>query len=228
MSIAGQLQHAATVVRLSRTFIRRLFDLSKVVSRPDHHIRLSVGAWSDLAWWHEFLAGWNGISMMTAASRAIPTVTVTSDASGSWGCGAFCGGHWFQLAWSDTQCDSTTNIAVKELIPIAMAAALWGGDWRGKTVHCRCDDQAVVSVLQSRTSKEQGIMHLLWCLFFFEASYSFHISSSHIAGEANTLADAISRNNMASVTQVLGPSAGEFQVTPPRALINMLIDAKPD
>ena len=54
LSIAGQLQHAATVVR---TFIRRLFDLSKVVSRPDHHIQLSVGGRSDLAWWHEFLAG---------------------------------------------------------------------------------------------------------------------------------------------------------------------------
>ena len=113
LSIAGQLQHAATVVRPGGTFIRRLFDLSKTVRRPDHHIRLSVGARSDLAWWHEFLANWNGISMMTAASREVSTVTVTSDASGSWGCGAFCGQRWFQLACSDTQCNSTTNIAVK-------------------------------------------------------------------------------------------------------------------
>ena len=28
LSLAGQLQHAATVVRLGRTFLRRLFDLS--------------------------------------------------------------------------------------------------------------------------------------------------------------------------------------------------------
>ena len=89
LSIAGQLQHAATVVRLGRTTIQRLFDLSKTVNRPDHHIRLSVGARSDLEWWHKFLAGWNGILMMTAASRDVSTVMVTSDASGSWGCGAF-------------------------------------------------------------------------------------------------------------------------------------------
>ena len=72
------------------------------------------------------------------------------------------------------------------------------------------------------------MIHLLRCLFFFEALYSFQISSSHIAGEANTLADAISRNNMVSVMQVLGPNAGELRVTPPRALIDMLINAKPD
>ena len=85
LSIAGQLQHAATMVRPGRTFIRRFFDLSKTVSRPDHHIRLSVRASSDLARWYEFLADWNGISMMTAASSRVSTVTVTSDASGSWG-----------------------------------------------------------------------------------------------------------------------------------------------
>ena len=90
------------------------------------------------------------------ASREVSSVTVTSDASGSWGCGAFCSRQWFQLTWSDTLCDPTTNIAVKELIPIVIAAALWGGEWRGETVHCRCDNQAVVSVLRSRTSKDDS------------------------------------------------------------------------
>ena len=70
-------------------------------------------------------------------------------------------------------------------------------------------------------------MHLLRCLFF-EARYSFQISSSHIAGEANTLADAMSRSNMVSGMQVLGPNVRESQVTPPRALIDLLINAKPD
>ena len=37
-------------------------------------------------------------------------------------------------------------------------------------------------------------MHLLRCLTFLEAQFSFYIFSTHIKGEHNTLADALSRN----------------------------------
>ena len=95
MSIAGQLQHEAKVVRPGRTFSRRLFDLSKTVSHPDHHIRLSAGARSDLAGWQLFVESWNGISLMSAAYRRLPEVKSTSDTSGAWGCGGYWDDKWF-------------------------------------------------------------------------------------------------------------------------------------
>ena len=228
LSVAGQLQHAATVVKPGRTFLRRLFDLSKVVKHPDHHLRLSAGARSDLAWWSEFLEAWNGVSWMIAANKTVPDVILTSDASGSWGCGAFWEQRWFQVAWEDTSCSPSANITVKELIPIIIAAALWGKEWQGKVINCCCDNQAVVAVLQSRSSKEAEVMHLLRCLFFFEAVSSFHIQSSHIAGVENTLADDISRNKLSSVLQVLGPQAEASRVTPSQLLLDLLINVKPD
>lgn len=103
LSIAGQLQHAATVVWSGRVFIRRLFDLSTTVKKPNHHIRLNKGARSDLAWWNEFLVTWNGISLLAVMGEQEPTVVLTSDASSSWGCGAYWGSKWFQLPWSDTE-----------------------------------------------------------------------------------------------------------------------------
>lgn len=118
------LQHAATVVKAGRTFLRRLYDLSKTVSHPDHHVHLSVGARSDLAWWDTFLVSWNGISLMTATDRKAPDTILTSDASGGWRCGGYWDDRWFQLAWEDTKCPSSANITVKELIPIVLAAAL--------------------------------------------------------------------------------------------------------
>ena len=120
LSVAGQLQHTATVVKPGRTFMWRLFDLRKTVSHPDHHVRLSVGARSDLAWWHLFLELWNGIFLMTAAHRTLPNTILTSDASGTWGCGGYWGDKWFQVSWEDTECSP----AVKELIPIVIAAAV--------------------------------------------------------------------------------------------------------
>ena len=70
-------------------------------------------------------------------------MSVTSDASGSWGCGAYTqSGEWFQLEWPDEWLN--INIAAKEMVPIAVAAALWGRSWRGQHILFRSDNEAVV------------------------------------------------------------------------------------
>ena len=228
LSLAGQLQHAATVVRPGRTFLRRLFDLSATVRRPHHHLSLNKGARSDLAWWHEFLTDWNGVSLLVALGEQEPTVTLTSDASGKWGCGAFWESGWFQLAWRDTACNDEGNIATKELIPIVLAAAMWGKVWEGQVVCCRCDNEAVVAVLNRRTSRDQDLMHLLRCLSFFEARFSFRAIASHISGAQNYLADDLSRNKLSSFLQAADQVTLSHQVKPPQPLLDMLVNTKPD
>ena len=87
------------VVRSGRTFLRRLIDLSTKAMRLDHFIRLNGEARADLEWWFQFIGPWNGVSLLSSLSAQAPAVTIYSDASGSWGCGAICQGHWFQLQW---------------------------------------------------------------------------------------------------------------------------------
>ena len=48
---------------------------------------------------------------MRAVSKPLVDVEVFSDASGSWGCGAYSGSQWFQFAWSSDA--ATKQIAVK-------------------------------------------------------------------------------------------------------------------
>ena len=115
LSIAGQLQHSAMAVWPGRTFLRRLFDLSTIVEKPNHHISLNKAARSDLMWWNEFLTDWNGVSLLSVLGEHEPSVILTSDASGNWGCGAYWDSWWFQLPWSATSCPVGTNIATKEL-----------------------------------------------------------------------------------------------------------------
>ena len=98
-SLIGQLQHASAMVRAGRSFLRRMIVLAKSRHSPSHYIRLNKSFRSDLMWWHTFLKDWNGITLLSSLGKATPTVTITSDTSGSWGCGAFCGTHWFQLQW---------------------------------------------------------------------------------------------------------------------------------
>lgn len=99
LSLIGYLQHAAKAVRQGRSFLRRLIKASTVVDNLDGFLRLNVVAYSDIKWWSVFASQWNGTSMLVRFSKSHPDFTVTSDASGNWGCGAYEQEQWFQLQW---------------------------------------------------------------------------------------------------------------------------------
>ena len=91
--------------------------------------------------------------------------------------------------WSNMACTEEVNIATKELIPVVIAAAMWGMNWEGQVVCSQCDNEAVVAVLNRHTSRDQDLMHLLRCLSFFEAKFGFRVVARHIPGTQNSLAD---------------------------------------
>ena len=108
LSLLGLLHHAATVVRPGRAFLRSLIDTAATVQALDHRVHLNSSARADLAWWHTFLRTWNGTSIMPPTN---PPLILVSDASGTWGCGAFYENCWFQLQWPDSW--SSVTIAPK-------------------------------------------------------------------------------------------------------------------
>ena len=220
-SLLGRLSHAATVVRQGRTFLRQLFPLLSLDRAPHHYIRLNAGARADLLWWRLFLRGWNGTSFFPAAT---PSVEVVSDASGSYGCGAFSLAHgWFQIEWPESW--QSVSIAGKELAPIVVAAALWGHQWRRSRVLFRSDNMAVITILNTCTARDPFLMHLLRCLVFYAASFRFHFMSEHIPGERNIAADAISRNNLSLFTS-LTPQIPHVVV--PQPVLDLLVTRRPD
>ena len=54
-SLAGSHQHACSVVRPGRAFLRRVFEAMKGIRHSHHHITLNSAMRSDLAWWALFL-----------------------------------------------------------------------------------------------------------------------------------------------------------------------------
>ena len=226
LSLIGQLQHACKVVRAGRSFLRRLIDLSTVPKKMHHQVRLNRAFQSDLLWWDTFLEDWNGVSMMTSLHRSPASATLTSDASGGWGCGAFTSdGEWFQMQWPDYW--GSVHITVKELVPIVVASAIWGQKWRGKTVRCRCDNAAVVAVTRSGSSKHPLVMHLLRCLSFFVAYYQLYLDTVHLPGRCNEAADALSRDNLPLFMQLI-PDAQQLPTSVPDCLFRALVLTTPD
>ncbi len=179
LSLIGYLQRAYWVIRPGRSFLRRMIDLSTGVRALHHRVRLNAGFRSDLKWWNCFLPIWNGTCPMSSVVRANPQVVLTSDASGKWGCGAYTStGDWFQLKFPDSWLE--VHITVKELLPIFLAVAVWGHLWRGVTVSYRCDNMAVVAIVNSGRSRMDWAMHLMRCLSFFLARWDVTLVCQHI------------------------------------------------
>ena len=163
--------------------------------------------------------------MMTVVDRSNPVASITSDASGSWDCGAFYLSHWFQIAWGGPVAES--SITVKELVPIVVAVALWGRPWAGGIVLARCDNAAVVAMINKGTCKEQECMHQLRCLSFIGAEFNFNLVATHVEGQENVLDDALSRNNISLFCQLYQLAHATPTCIPPE-LLDLLVLSKPD
>ena len=163
--------------------------------------------------------------MLRAHNREHPDVVMTSDASGKWGCGAFCGPKWFHFQWSTLMKD--VHITIKELIPIVLAVAVWGREWQGLTVQARCDNSAVVDILNWGNSQDPEVMHLMCCLAFIQAKFQVYLLASHIQGIKNDLADALSRTNL-NYFKFHHPQAAQDPTPIPQELLDLTLISKPD
>ena len=150
---------------------------------------------------------------------------VHSDASGAWGCGAYWGSRWLWWEWQGPSV--SWDISAKELLPILYALVMWGSHWRGRVVVFHCDNMAVVSVVNTGSSRDSTLMHMLRCLFFVAAKFEVQVRAQHIPGIMNVAADALSRNNLPHFLQVVH-QADPDPSPMPAALVDLLVREQPD
>ena len=114
------------------------------------------------------------------------------------------------------------DISVKQLVPVVVAAAPWGGLWRGKHICFHSDNMAVVSILSTETAKSPPLMHLLRCFSFYCALYCINVSCMHVPGAINAAADALSHNKLPLFSSLV-PQALPFPI--PTTLV---VTSRPD
>ena len=78
-----------------------MIDVVHKAKQLDHWVHLAAEFKSDLAWWHCFVEYWNGLGMMQSVSAYwSPKFSFSTDALGSWGCGACWERSWIQYPWN--------------------------------------------------------------------------------------------------------------------------------
>ena len=197
LSLIGSLYHACALIKPGRAFLRRLIELCKVPKALHHFVCLNKEGSSDIARWAAFASRWNGIGLLSVLGKVRSTVCLESDASGGWGCGAVWQHRWLQLKWEPGT--ERLGIAAKETFPGVLAAVCWGRSWTSKHVLFNVVNSTVVSALRSGSCRDQQAMCLIRLLHFVVAELQFTFTAELIPGTENIVANAISRNLIATM-----------------------------
>ena len=185
--------------------------------RDDHPIPLNQEFHQDLTWWRELFQSWDGLSFFLMPAWApLPDFQVSSDAAGSLGFGVIFNSQWFFGEWAVSQ--QPRSMAYKELFPIVVAAHLWGSQWSTWRVEFLCDNESVVAVLSSSTSRDADLMVLLRYLALLAVRHSFSFKASSVHGKANLVVDSLSRFQLLRFRH-LSPHAAETPMPIPPALL---------
>ena len=117
-----------------------------------------------------------------------------ADTSGSWGCAALFGKHWFRPnEWS------TGTIMAKELVPIVLGCAVWGPLLTEKSTVFQCDNHGLMQAINKGSSRDLMVMHLLRCLWYFTTFFDMQMMAIHIPGAAKNSTDMLSRDQTTHV-----------------------------
>ena len=114
--------------------------------------------------WKHFIVNWNGAGFFLSSTwQNSRCLELHTDASGSLGYGGFFGTKWFQGKWEPHQelGQNEISIAWQELFAIVVACHIWGAFLQNKRIILHCDNEAIVSIINSKRSRISQVMDLL-------------------------------------------------------------------
>jgi hypothetical protein len=209
--LAGYLSFCSSVVRIGRTYLRRLWDFMATFAKPWSLRPLTATATADLIWWRDLLPRFNGIRILQDANRAVHHLY--TDASNH-GMGAFlykdntADGDWHKHAstvpptqmfsYDYEQHEAALHINTTEVLVIKHAFDLWAQRWRHGSVVIHTDNTTAEAGFCTGTTKGNG-MELLRSSLLQAASYDVVLHAVRITTSDNTLADALSRLDWTTV-----------------------------
>ena len=102
------------------------------------------------------------------------------------------------------------NIASLEMINILVALKVWHSQWAGHRVLIHCDNQAVVSVLNTGKARDEFLCNIARNIFMWLSPCNIYLHVVHVAGRCNTVADLLSRwfitcNNFQKLQELIHP-----------------------
>jgi Reverse transcriptase (RNA-dependent DNA polymerase) len=223
LSVLGHMSFASRVVVPGRSFVHYLFNLTTYVRSLESHVTFNRQSQLELEMWYRHLSDWNGIFFfLDPKTTSSIDLQFSTDASSTVGCGAVFGNEWFSHQWSADMInlpDSMKSTALLEIIPIVIAAAIWGSRWERKRILLFCDNQATVNIVNKGRSSSSFIMSFMRRLTLFAMQHHFLLRAVYISSLDNGPADALSRFQLTRFRELVPSANHQSQAIPPMNLL---------
>ena len=185
-SLLGSLLYMSKCVRSSRMYLNRMLDtLRSHVGTAS--IVLDINFHRDLNWFNKFLKKFNGRAFFN--HRPVEA-TIELDACLQ-GLGAIYRNQVYAFPIPQ-YCDSF-SIVHSEMVNILVAIRVWGKVWKNQRIVIKCDNQVVVSVLNSGKTQDLTLAAIARNIMMEISEQDIDLQVIHILGVKNKVADLLSR-----------------------------------
>ena len=197
-SLIGKLVHVAKCVTPARIFISHLLQALRAFG-DRWYMPVSTDMRADLAWFLEFVESWNGLSLIPAAH---PHKSMQVDACLT-GVGAT-DGHAAYAARVAPDEDPIANITEIEAANVVVALHTFiRKEDAGGHIMVQCDNLPAVQAISSGRANNPILAECAHATWMPQAKFAVKISFSHIAGQHNQIADALSRAHTSAAYHAL-------------------------
>ena len=197
-SLLGHLMYIQKCVKPSRYFVNRILDLLR--SNYDaHSITLTQDSTRDIRWFQKFLSQYNGSSFYDHK----PVQAVLELDACLVGLGGRCNEKVYHLPISKHYKNLHITNSL-EIINKLVAIKIFGSSWSHKKVLIKCDNLAVVHVLESGRTRDAFLAACVRNVLLEAALFDVQLIYKYVPGKLNSVADLLSRwQNTAHQFQLL-------------------------
>ena len=190
-SLIGKLSFVTNCVRAGRIFINRLL---QVLREMPHDKRCSIkqDILDDLAWWKDFLPGFDGVSILWLQDCMIADRWLATDSS-TVGSGAVHHNEYIKFKYSQYILETTDHIAQRELYAIMVAIKTWKHELAAKVVRISTDSQISLIAINTEKTRDHFMLHCLREIAWICTKMQILLRAQYIASKENLLPDLLSR-----------------------------------
>ena len=177
------------VVHAARYFVNRLLDTLRNMTKQKTPMSNPIR--QDINWFLTFVKDFNGTATYMHTNLYSMDV-IELDA-----CLTGLGGRFNQCVYTyqfkDNEIPSMFTIVHLEMWNVLLALRLWGQAWKNKQVIIKCDNEAVVSVVNTGVTKDNGLGAIVRNIWLETALKDIKLKLIHVQGKNNQCADLLSR-----------------------------------
>ena len=193
-SFAGLANFCQLAIPAARFFLRAIYD-GLGAWQGDRSIRLTRGMRSDLQWWTQLPRQRVGRDIFRPTTSVLMEAdAATNGREAGWGAVIQRGTtSERRVAGRFTSEEATEHIMVLELRAVKLALLDFIDDCKGRRIRLLEDNQAVVAILKSLTTRHPGLMSELRQFLAIAWKHDILVYPEYIRSADNDLADELSR-----------------------------------